>query len=253
MRATHFRIQGLPQVAKTARGTRPGDPIGDILFNIIMQRILCDVRDELRRIGSHDVVQHGVHQSSAHVQFLEISFFDDVAVGVLHPTTEGVMTAAAQVMPILIEAARKRGLSVNFQQDKSELLISFRGTGSCKIKERVMIHQKAMVPIVTEHGCKSLRVSHSYKRLGSYLQADVTPKREVQHRIATAKKAWGPLRRSLWGREEISIASKLKLFDPSSCPGLLITITYWQLLVSRSCLGSIKPFVKWLFLLLSRS
>lgn len=80
MRATHFRVKGLSQVAQTSRGTHPGDPIGDILFNIIMQRILCDVRDELGRIGFRNVVADGYCPQESAPQFLEISFFDDVAI-----------------------------------------------------------------------------------------------------------------------------------------------------------------------------
>ena len=40
---------------------------------------------------------------------MEISFFDDVAIGVLHPTMEGVIACATQVMPILVEVTKKRG------------------------------------------------------------------------------------------------------------------------------------------------
>lgn len=65
MRPAHFEVQGLTQVANTARSARPGDPIGDILFNIIMQRILCDVSDELARLGYKDIVQNGVPAQAA--------------------------------------------------------------------------------------------------------------------------------------------------------------------------------------------
>lgn len=74
------------------------------------------------------------------------------------------------------------------------------------------MQQQGTVKILHEKGCQSLRVTHSYKHLGSYLQADVTPRREVQHRISTARKAWGPLCRTLWKRDEVSLQSKLKLF-----------------------------------------
>ena len=40
MTNTFFSIDGVPGVCKTTRGTRPGDPLGDLLFNLIMRLVL---------------------------------------------------------------------------------------------------------------------------------------------------------------------------------------------------------------------
>ena len=44
---THFQIQGINQPCLTTRGTRPGDPIADILFNLCMCRILHDFKQRV--------------------------------------------------------------------------------------------------------------------------------------------------------------------------------------------------------------
>ena len=44
---THFFIQGLDAPCVTNRGTRPGDPLGDLLYNMIMGLILQDARQRI--------------------------------------------------------------------------------------------------------------------------------------------------------------------------------------------------------------
>lgn len=47
--ATCFEIDGLSEVAVTHRGTRPGDPIGDIAFNLTMALILKEVTGTMQQ------------------------------------------------------------------------------------------------------------------------------------------------------------------------------------------------------------
>lgn len=48
MTNTFFTLEGVQGVCKTTRGTRPGDPLGDLLFNLIMRLVLRDTHDLLR-------------------------------------------------------------------------------------------------------------------------------------------------------------------------------------------------------------
>ena len=47
MQNTYFTVAGLINPCQTTRGTRPGDPVADILFNLCMCRILKDFRQEV--------------------------------------------------------------------------------------------------------------------------------------------------------------------------------------------------------------
>ena len=44
MSHTFFQVNHLPQLCCTTRGTRPGDPLGDLLFNMIMRLIMEDCK-----------------------------------------------------------------------------------------------------------------------------------------------------------------------------------------------------------------
>lgn len=51
---THFFIRGLDAPCQTHRGTRPGDPLGDLLYNMGMALVMKDARDStVWRAGQH--------------------------------------------------------------------------------------------------------------------------------------------------------------------------------------------------------
>ena len=52
LRATCFEMEGLSEITATTRGTRPGDPIGDVAFNIVMAALLKDVSKHMTLHGA---------------------------------------------------------------------------------------------------------------------------------------------------------------------------------------------------------
>lgn len=210
-RLTHFRMRGIRAAALTQRGTRPGDPIGDVCFNLVMQTLLKDVRKGMHSLGFQSLEEAFRGENGHHApSVMDVSFFDDIAICVLHPEANQVIQAAAQIVSLLADACRKRGLRVNFKPDKTELLLSLKGQGSRQLKQQIHITQKSTVPIVLEHAVEAVRVVRSYKHLGSYVQSDATASRDVRYRVAHARKAWGPLLRRLWTSKYVCLAYKIK-------------------------------------------
>lgn len=60
--ASHFRMKGLPDLVHTTKGTRPGDPVADLLFNMTMSLIQRAVRRQLALCGIQDVAKLMQHQ-----------------------------------------------------------------------------------------------------------------------------------------------------------------------------------------------
>ena len=93
MTNTFFTIEGLQGVCKTTRGTRPGDPLGDLLFNLIMRLVLKDTHAFLQDhtnavwMGAPDSCEsfaegNGIPTSA----YFDVSYVDDAAVA-LHAET----------------------------------------------------------------------------------------------------------------------------------------------------------------------
>ena len=228
-RLTHFRTRGISTAAHTQRGTRPGDPIGDVCFNLVTQTLLKDVRKGMHSLGFQSLEEAFRGENGHHApSVMDVSFFDDIAICVLHSEANQVIQAAAQIVSLLADACRKRGLRVNFKPDKTELLLGLKGQGSRQLKQQIHITQKSTVPIVLEHAVEAVRVAHSYKHLGSYTQSDATASRDARYRVAHARKAWGPLLRPLWTSKYVCPQNKVAILRSLVMSRILYQVHTWS-------------------------
>eukprot|EP00435_Cladocopium_sp_Y103_P035020 s657_g9.t1 len=86
-RNTFFTVEGVQFPCMTSKGTRPGDPVGDVLFNMSMRLILKDVTEFIRQrttacwegtpTPSPDLTQDAEPHPFA---WWEIAFVDDCAI-----------------------------------------------------------------------------------------------------------------------------------------------------------------------------
>ena len=141
---THFPIRHLEEVCITHRGTRPGDPVADILFNLCMDLVLRDFRHGFSSLS--DVPWLGDGQSTPDFAtdktmptegLIDVTFVDDTAMLIHAKTNSRVVDAVQVATHQFAKAAARRGLSINFEPGKTELLWNIRGQGSRKIKEQL--------------------------------------------------------------------------------------------------------------------
>ena len=100
----HFQMAGVEQVAVPSRGTRPGDPIGDACFDLVMVDMIYRVRAKLQGqglkwLGAHQGAPWDINLPDINgVGFLDIAFVDDVK------------RAASHIAGVWCDEARSRGL-----------------------------------------------------------------------------------------------------------------------------------------------
>lgn len=140
---THFFIQGLDTPCQTHRGTRPGDPLGDLLYNMVMALVMKDARDVTAgRTGAAwigapascaDFTQEIVLPVPA---FLDLAFVDDCAVAIhAGEYAQVVHIVQSAVGPgAMDQAAKQRGLLLNYAPGKTEVILNVRGAGSTAAK-----------------------------------------------------------------------------------------------------------------------
>ena len=145
MTHTFFTVDGVPGLCHTTRGTRPGDPLGDLLFNLIMRLVLHDMHASIQRTcsavwlgspGSVSTFASG-NNDLPDSAYLDVSFVDDVAVAVHAPSLPEVEHLIKSVVPGFHGAAASRGLDVNFGEGKTEVLWHITGRGSGSFKEKL--------------------------------------------------------------------------------------------------------------------
>ena len=217
--ATFFEMTEVPGIVATARGTRPGDPVGDILFNMLFRLILQEVRIEVASMpgvawigdpqSADGVVTTGSVPSSG---FAEIAFVDDVAYVVHAPTPDCTLCLVQSILSAFKDAAAKRGLCMNFDDGKTEVIMNIVGKGSQAFKRKIWHDMNGRIPVVTEKGVCSVNAVHQYKHLGSFLQEKAISSKDRSCRVTDARKAAGALTRPFFAKHHVSLQTKARVF-----------------------------------------
>ena len=218
--ATHFSMQGLEGRTATMRGTRPGDPVADILFNMVFRLVVLDARAKIE--SSTQMCCFGSPKPADDVSnpapipdrgFAEVSFVDDIAYALHSSSPEDVINSLQLVASCLHDAAASRGLAINYQTGKTEAIIKLAGQGSKSIKHKVWHMHGGKLPIVTEHGVHFFQLVHSYKHLGSYMQDHAVVLKDIRHRTAQARKAFGQIHRQFYSKRNVHDGTKSAVFE----------------------------------------
>ena len=217
---THFVMQGIDEQTATMRGTRPGDPVADILFNMAFKLVLTDARKRIQQ--SSDLVWFGSPKPPADVScegvipdkgFAEVTFVDDIAYALHSTSADSTVSSLQIVASCLHDAAAARGLSINYQAGKTEAIVKLAGPGSKKTKHKIWHECCGRLPILTEHGSQFLQLVHSYKHLGSFMQDHAVVQMDIRYRNTQARKAYGQLSRQFYCKRNVSEATKIPVFS----------------------------------------
>lgn len=92
-KTTFFQVDGIEEVALTTKETRPGDPVGDILFNMLMTVMMEEVTEYINHRTAAKWQGDAKPQDDFHSSYdipdhawCEVAFVDDLAVLMRAPT-----------------------------------------------------------------------------------------------------------------------------------------------------------------------
>ena len=232
---THFTMQGLNARTATMRGTRPGDLVADILFNMAFRLVVLDARMKIREatampcFGSPKPAKDVTcHDPIPNRGFAEITFVDDIAYAIHSNTADDLVSCLQTTASCLHDAAARRGLGINYQAGKTEAILKLAGTGSRAAKHKVWHECGGMLPVVTEHDVQQLRVVHSYKHLGSFVQDHAVVQKDVRHRVSQARKAFGQLSRPFYCKKNVKENTKSSVFSSLVMSRMTYNVHTWS-------------------------
>ena len=233
MTDTHFIIDGLEDVCRTRRGTRPGDPIGDILYNLVMSLLLRDAKSSIASDSSlewygfpticTDFTTSTVPPPQG---VFDVSFVDDCAFGIHGHTNQDVADGIQHVVTAMVRAAARRGLHINFEEGKTEALWNIVGKGSKQRKAQLAADQSRLT--WTDGTLQwGVRIVHAYRHLGTWLQMGHIHGKEIQHRSAMSRSTWGTLARPFYNKQYVSLHSKAKVFQATALSQFMYNAHIW--------------------------
>eukprot|EP00438_Fugacium_kawagutii_P026052 Skav224814 [mRNA] locus=scaffold21:91531:97434:- [translate_table: standard] len=217
---TWFHVRDGSAVTETLRGTRPGDGYADLLFNLVIGRVLRQLEHELQSQGlqttyTWDGSRNFAAQpgSEATASGLNVVWADDIAVMVHHETGDGLIEALQLVFGSYIDRLAAHGLALNFGTGKTEALVLIRGKGACGLRQRLFRDQAGTIAVETvSAGCVPIRLVHRYKHLGVQIHANGSLLPELRVRVGCANTAFNRHRRAIYQNIDLSIEKRLQLF-----------------------------------------
>ena len=239
MQNTYFTVAGILNPCQTTRGTRPGDPVADVLFNLCMCMILRDFRQEVEAsstipwLGDATPVTDLEQIPSMPAEgFVDVTFVDDCVVLLHGRTNDRVAQAIQLIVTALDKASAQRGLSINFDQGKTEVLWTIIGKGAREQKRR--LHEAGQ--LLTWHAADktyTLHVCQAYKHLGTWVQAHHRHAKEALARAAAAKQQWGQLAQSFFTKKAITIPVKSAVFQSLVVSKMTYNVHTWTSITQK--------------------
>ena len=235
-RGSWFRLDNAGPLVLTRKGTRPGDPLADLLFGFAFTAYLKSAEQALRRTGHHTTVPslvdttvwdqwEPVHELGC------LAWADDYAHLQTAATQPALLCQVVGATSVLVTQASANGMQLSFAADKTAVLLC----SACSREPRDgVVHNAQGCPVLVVHDeitrtDHHLQVVDSYRHLGTIAVANATPGPEIAFRAAQAKATLKPLRRRLFSAPDIPLATRrmllralvLSKFVYSSCSVVL--------------------------------
>ena len=193
----------------TSCGTLPGAPLADIGFQYVILAALEALQEHM--IAEHLQVQIPL-VNSASFDALPVSWLDDLAI-LLKGEAQILVAQITRTANLVQQYLRIAGVEVNFSPGKSEILIHWAGPNSKKLREQVMVKDRARIRVPDFAGkTQFLHCVSRYVHLGSLRDHKADLQEEVQRRAALTREAYHPVRKRLLSNHCFTRAERQGMF-----------------------------------------
>ena len=230
----------------TARGTRPGSSWADILFGLLLPRILLCRDEHLVQLGCKSrkasLPWDGVYNldpcavKDRQLEVQEIIWADDLAIPKIIDDPHAVEQALRAEATALTEAFFTFGFRLSFGDHKTAAIVTLCGRRSREAKHRLFgpAGLGGQLPILLEHlPVMSLPLPPKYKHLGVYQAPAGALRDEIRHRAAQARATFAEAKRKVYKSKAIALSRKAALLATTVLPKLLHGAGAWPPLTKR--------------------
>ena len=168
-----FKMASTEHSVATHRGTRPGDPLGDLLFNMVFKLIIRDAREVVLAHSDFDWLGTPVSpEDFSQVapppakSFLQIAFVDDLACAFHVPHASQLVSCLSLVTAALHDAARTRGLTLNYKEGKTEAMLNPAGPAARKVRQQLWHQMGGVVPVLVDNEVLQLKLTRTSRHSG---------------------------------------------------------------------------------------
>ena len=230
---TWFQVRGADHPIQTHKGTRPGDPLADLLFSMCIAGPLQLLAREMRDAGARiQITCGGILPGVPPGHSLApatVSWHDDVVAMVAVSSAAQLLDTCASVARCIHDLFALRGLSVNYDAGKSEAVCTPIGPGIKPVLRRLRHPQGCSLYFLPDQGnMQALACVDAYRHLGSMLHDSGSLMTEIRRRLQQARIALQPLKKPLMGRKDLTQRAKHNFFRSYVVSRLLHNVGAWS-------------------------
>ena len=212
-RGTWFRLEASSTLTGTRRGTRPGDPLADLLFGFSFTGYLRSIDVALSQAGLDTPVPDTGHSPpwwswEVPACINHASWADDFVHLQLAPDLGRLILHILTSTRLHVEKASSVGMSLTFAKDKSAVLFS----SPLDIHKVPEIHVNSdgdhgfLIQDSVSDSWHFLPIVDSYRHLGGILTANNRPGVDLAFRVSQASAVAKPLRKRLFGSQSVPLS-----------------------------------------------
>ena len=223
--STWFRLdRDTSTCTTTRRGTRPGSPLADIGFNLIMTKLIKLIQ---ARLADDPPYQEG--QGILGAWTPPVTWVDDMAVPLVTASPSDLIPLIKQTVVILHETFQQHGLSLNMDSGKTEVVLMYRGHDANRFRTELFDQTSPPVLVATTQShVISIQVVPSYRHLGARYSMDLDVNDEVRARMSMARQTFEQMKRQIFVNRLIPINARVQLYSSLVLSRLLYGCSVWS-------------------------
>ena len=234
---TWFTCPGSGACVETHRGSRPGSPIADLAYNILMSALLKRLQQALHQLP---LLQQA--HSSLGIPAPIVAWVDDIALPLPCSKAVELDTLLQQTMKVVHSVFHGFGLRLNCNRGKTEAVVQYRGPGAPAKRRDRFIHEFSQLDIP---GHPSLHIATHYTHLGLVVAQNCELRQDLKTKLGKAAAAFRSMGRAIFHNKKLAIQTRLKLFDMLILPILFYGSGCWPLLPARLFNSFASAITKW--------
>ncbi len=211
-----------PTPYQTWTGTRPGDPVADLIFIMFFLLVQCDLQTALAAAGLvsefplDPAAPFGQGCAATSVQLKPPTFMDDLVILLQDKRPARLLDMLTLAASILCATMAKFGLQVNLKAGKTEAIVCLAGTGYKLARARMWASIESEegaegVPVLPLSGGGKLRIVRRYKHLGIMASDSRSFEPELAARLSAARSASAALAARLFASKHLDDRAKTVL------------------------------------------
>ena len=195
----------------THRGTRPGSPLADLMFNCYMAGLLKSIQEAM----SQDPRLERIAEVTG-ADFRVIAWVDDITLPMQADTNQELLQMVRDYVHLIAEIMTTHGFHLNYDRGKTEALLTFRGRDAPAHRRTLFLEEKGQLNVSTEpHDGKpqTLFVTCEYQHLGTKAGQNGRLQGELNHRTGQATQAYHQIRKKILTNKKIQTSRRLQLLE----------------------------------------